>query len=127
MAINWIWALKAVPWADVVQAAPQIVKGARRLFSSTRADPDAAVVRARPAAGRGDQPTLARIAAIEAALEAVDAEQRASAELIRSLAEQNARLVEAVAILKARSRMLLAVCGALALAMVTLAVWVVTR
>ena len=36
MAINWLFALKAVPWTDLVQAAPHLVKGARRLFNSAR-------------------------------------------------------------------------------------------
>ena len=30
MAISWLVALKAVPWSDLVQAAPGIVKGARK-------------------------------------------------------------------------------------------------
>ena len=36
MALSWLTALKAVPWADVVQAAPEIVQGARKLFNAAK-------------------------------------------------------------------------------------------
>ena len=49
MAIgNIITALKVVPWADVIAAAPAIVKGARKLFSRTEQPSPAAPPEAGP-------------------------------------------------------------------------------
>ena len=128
MAINWILALKAVPWADVVQAAPQIVKGARRLFNSAR---QAEAVQVEPSEPPGDMrdPSAvhARMRQLEAGLQALDREQQESAELIRSLAEQNARMVEAIEIMRARVRLLLALTILLSLGAIVAVVWSITR
>jgi hypothetical protein len=127
MAINWIFALKAVPWADVVQAAPHIVKGARRLFNSARQSQ--APIEPSVWSGDVDDPAAvhARLSQLEAGLQAVDREQQESAELIRSLAEQNARLVEAIEIMRARVRLLLALTILLALGAIVGVVWSITQ
>jgi len=117
--------LKAVPWTDLVQAAPSIVKGARKLFSQARGNEQATNKAATAPGGRGT--TDERLHGVEAAVQRLGTEQQASAELIRSLAEQNARVVETMAILQARQRILLGVCAALTVAFVVLVVWVATR
>lgn len=130
MAISWLTALKAVPWADVVQAAPGIVKGARKLFTTVRgetADGQAGHTPAQGADADSGKSLSVRLSEAQSALDALRAEQRASAELIRSLAEQNAKVVEAIAILRARQRILLVVTGLLATGLVAIAAWVVTR
>jgi len=127
MAINWFLALKAVPWTDLVQAAPSIVKGARKLFAGAHvgvAEPNAQAPGAEPGAGSSVE---ARLAAVEAQLATLVAEQAATVELVRSLAEQNARVVEAMAIIRARARIVLALGVVLLIAFVTLAAWVLTR
>ena len=128
MAINWIVALKAVPWTDLVQAAPHIVKGARKLFTTVTGrsggDADATVT---PRTAEGRKGVEARLNQLESEVERLHAEQRASAELIRSLAEQNARVVEAMAILRARARILYALSVVLAVALACLAAWVMSR
>jgi hypothetical protein len=128
MAINWILALKAVPWADVVQAAPHIVKGARRLFNSARQSEAVAVEPSEWSGDVGDPAAAhARLRQLEAGLQALDREQQESAELIRSLAEQNARLVEAIEIMRARVRLLLALTILLALGAIVGVVWSITQ
>jgi hypothetical protein len=127
MAINWLFALKAVPWSDVVQAAPAIVKGARKLFNTARTSEPPPVGPEDAYSGADADSVHARLARLEAALHDVDAEQNSSAELIRSLAEQNARVVEAIEVLRARLRILLGVTVGLALAFAVLAIWVLTR
>ncbi|MCC7081547.1 MAG: hypothetical protein IT530_12810 [Burkholderiales bacterium] len=126
MAINWLFALKVVPWADVVQAAPAIVKGARKLFDTARAS--------RPIAGReesyrgqGDDDVHARLRQIEIALQKRDAEQDAGAELIRSLAEQHARVVAAIELMRARMRVLFGISIGLTVVLIAITVWLVTR
>ena len=124
MAMNWILALKAVPWTDLVQAAPSLLKGARKLFVRDRmADAEASASSARAPQSSVD----ARLTAIESALATLSSEQRASAEMIRSLAEQNARVVEAMAIMRARARLLLGLCIALVVALGALSAWMVAR
>jgi hypothetical protein len=127
MAINWILALKAVPWADVVQAAPHIVKGARRLFNSARQSEAVPVEPSQWAGGGRDADSVhARLDRLETGLQTVDREQQDSAELIRSLAEQNARIVEAIQVLRARVRLLLGLTLGLTLGGVVALVWVAT-
>jgi hypothetical protein len=121
MAINWLVALKVVPWSDLAQAAPHIVKSARKLFTSARPRADegtAAEERSSKALG-----VDVRLAQVEAATHELRTEQRATADLIRSLAEQNARVVDAIAVLQARIRVLLGLCIVLTLALITLAAW----
>ena len=127
MAINWLFALKAVPWTDLVQAAPHLVKGARRLFNSARSSEPPPPGGADEAFGAEGVPVQERLRRIEAALQGLDAEQDSSAELIRSLAEQNARVVDAIEALRARLRVLLGLGIALAVALAAMAIWMATR
>lgn len=126
MAINWLLALKAVPWGELVQAAPHIVKGARRLFDTARESEPPPVGPAEAGESAGATGVHTRLRRLEAALQELDREQQSSAELLRSLAEQNARVVAAIEVLRARSRVLLGVSLALAAGYVVLAIWVFT-
>ena len=47
MAISWITALKLVPWGDVIEATPQVVKAAKSLLRKKDAEQ---AVGAQPAA-----------------------------------------------------------------------------
>jgi len=126
MALSWLTALKAVPWADVVQAAPGIVQGARKLFTAAKEyAADGASTNAH-AGTRGDA-LEARVQQIEIGLDALAAEQRSSAELIRSLAEQNANIVAALDIMRNRVRVLSAACIALAIALAAVGLVIALR
>jgi hypothetical protein len=123
VAAGWLTALKVIPWGDVIEAAPGIVKGARRFFVRTQ-DADTALAHETPGdAWTGAQ---ARISELETRVAELIERQQASAELIESLAEQNAKVVQAIEILRMRTRLLLICSGVLALAMVAMA-WVVWR
>jgi len=39
MAISWLTALKIIPWGDVIEHAPAVLKGARRLLDRQRTAP----------------------------------------------------------------------------------------
>jgi ABC-type uncharacterized transport system substrate-binding protein len=127
MALNWLFALKAVPWADVVQAAPAIVKGARKLFNTARESQTPPVGNVETYVEQGGDAAHARLRQLEIALQNLDAEQNSSAELIRSLAEQNARVIEAIEVLRARMRLLLGISIGLTVAFAAAAVWLITR
>jgi hypothetical protein len=113
LAISWLAAFKAIPWSDVAANAPNLVSGAAKLWRVMRGEATIEPVR--------DMRHSEAISALEArlaALEAEDAQLRkhtaSAAELISALAEQNARLVEAVELLKVRTRILAIVMGAVA-------------
>lgn len=129
MAINWLFALKAVPWTDLVQHAPTIVKGARKLYTTVRGGtaPSSASRPATSTASTGAGSVDSRIAELEGRLTEIAAEQQASAEIIRNLAEQNARMIEAIGIMRARARILLGVSVVAWIGVIVLAVWAATR
>lgn len=132
MAIPWIAALKVIPWTEVLQAAPGIVKGARRLFASKKDDlahqPVVAPTTETFPPGVDKMVHLGdRIGQIQAQVVELSKEQKSSAELIRSLAEQNARVVEAIEVLRIRTRMFFLAAIVLAGALVALAAWVATK
>ena len=97
-----ITALKVVPWGDVIAAAPAIVKGARKVFTRTEAE-------AQPPAPPPGTPLDERLRLLEArVLEMADREQ-AQAKVLEALAEQNAAVVSAIGVLRARARWLVAI------------------
>lgn len=133
--MSWITFFKLVPWADVVQAAPAVAKGARQLWMRVRGEAAAPAAQA-PAAGAGADagpaaaaaPALAaRLAQAEQRLEQLSSEALASSELIARLAQQNETLVGAVDVLRQRTRVLLRWCAVLTLASAGLAAALLLR
>jgi hypothetical protein len=128
VAIGWLAAFKAVPWPQVIEAAPIVVRGARELWQSVKRR-DAAGQAAEGHATALDDPQAGpamRISRLEARVAELEHQQAASSELIKALAEQNATLVDAVEILRVRTRVL-AICGAgFALALAGM-LWVLLR
>lgn len=130
MAISWMTALKMIPWSNVLESAPHIVRAAKRLFAAAKADkverdaftPSSSVT----GADDGTQPNK-RIQVMEAKIAELREEQKSSAELIKSLAEQNAFIVEAIEVLRVRLKVVLIVCICLLAASAGLVIWVVAR
>ena len=128
MALGWFGALKAIPWGDVVGAAPTVVRGAQQLWQKVRSEPAEAAVRpAAPPPAPGDDPREAAHAALAARVDALEAraaalarEAHAASELIAALADQNARLIDAVGQLRLRLRLLFAGAAVLTLAVAAL-------
>ena len=124
--MGWLGALKLVPWSEVMEAAPDLVRGARRLF---RREQDLAA-EAQAQAGDAHAPAQPepvellqdRVQQLTAQVELMAQQQRDVAALVEVLTEHNARLVEAVQTLKLRQRWLAGVSAALALGLVILAV-----
>lgn len=103
MAIGWFALLKHVPWAEVINKAPAVADGAKKLWSA------AAAKRARgapvPGAEASAAPVLegdavaqlqAQVAALQAATAEMQNQMLESSALIKSLAEQNAELIARV-------------------------------
>jgi len=108
---GWITAFKAIPWTVLIAAAPSIVDSARKLWDAVRKQEAPRV------SGQGQ-------AADQRALEEQVAELRreltAASGLVTSLAEQNNRLVEAVEVLRVRTRVLLLASAVMAAALIGL-------
>lgn len=120
--MGWFGALKLVPWSEVIEAAPGLVRGARRIFAQTQDEPAATAVEPPPAAAVDPTEALrAQLQQLEAQVQALTAQQQATAGLLESLTEHNARLVEAVQMLRLRQRWLGGAVAALALALALVA------
>ena len=107
MAIGWLTVLQSVPWSDVVRNAPKVAAGAKKLWDNvankSAANPDVA------ADGSGLAPGPATLEGLQQqvlSLQAASAnlQQRLieSSDLIGTLAEQNAQLIQGMQVLRRR-------------------------
>jgi hypothetical protein len=132
MALPWLTILKTVPWRDVIQNAPKVVDGAKKLWNTAAARkdaarpatpgaPDAGMEAPSSAVGGEDAMALAvaRLQARIATQEATTAELReqmlASSEVIKALADQNAQLIKGIDLNRARTAWLGVACAILTL------------
>lgn len=115
---GWITAFKAIPWGELIAAAPVVVRGTRSLWHSVRSQ------KAPPASG-GD--AASRLRALEAQVEEMRTELTAASGLMATLAEQNERLVEALTIMQSRTRALLVITAILAAGVIGLVVHAVAK
>jgi hypothetical protein len=127
MALPWLIALKVIPWGDVIEHAPKVLGAARKLLERQR-DKPADRPAPMPVDATGDAaPSLraltARLADTEQQLHQQAQAQEQLAQTLAELAEQNARLVSAVEVLRVRTRLLLGSAALMALALA----WLLTR
>lgn len=106
-----ITVLSKIPWGQVVDAAPKIADGAAKLWSTvTRKKSDQAADTntevAVDAAQSGTEVLQMRLVALEKQVLNLQDQMGASTELIKTLAEQNAQLVERIELNRARLRQL---------------------
>lgn len=104
--MSWISALKVIPWVDVIQATPALVKGARRLLRRSEKEAAQASDLGAEAPPQSLPEALQRLQTLELELARQGRVQAESAALLESLAEQQARLVETVLALQRRNRLL---------------------
>jgi hypothetical protein len=110
MAIPWLTALKVIPWGDVIEDAPSVLKAARKLMDrqpSQPQDPAGNPATPRPVSA---VPSLGELKnaliAVQGQIDRQAQTQRELTETLAELAEQNARLVSAVEVLRLRTRLL---------------------
>ena len=127
MAAPWLAAaFKAISWRDAIAAAPVIVDAGRKLWNSVvGTEKRAGSKDAEAGAGQGQErsPIEDRVAGLEARTAEMAREAVASADLIKSLAEQSSQLVRAVEILRVRTRRLIVFSFAVGVATAFLLVW----
>lgn len=127
MALPWLTALKVIPWGDVIEHAPKVLKAARELVDRQRerrrgeSEPPPPGLQDRVIEMPG--PTDPAVSALQRQLAATREElarlqhtQEQTSQTVAELAEQNSRLVEAVALLRLRTRWLMGAVLALLLA-----------
>lgn len=97
--------LANIPWGQVVESAPKIAQGAGRLWDTVKnrragAESPAPTEAADP--GTELERVQARVQGLEAQVQLLQEEMRASAQLVKDLAEQNAQLVARIDLLHRR-------------------------
>lgn len=116
MAIPWLLALKVIPWGDVIEHAPKVLNAARKLMDRTPPPASSAPLEVYDPAP-GQPPSLGelknRLVEARQMIEQQARTQEQMAQTLAELAEQNARLVGAVEMLRLRTRVLLWVAAAL--------------
>ena len=110
MPIPWLAALKVIPWGDVIEHAPKVLGAARKLLDRQKAPPTATP--APTPLDLGDAPpSLGELKnRLVEARQLIDQQAQTQQQLTQTLAElaeQNARLVSAVELLRVRTRMLI--------------------
>jgi len=99
MAVAWLKVLKAVPWSEVIAAAPQVANGARRLWDTVgrKGGPQAGIddVAMTPMPAGEDNMALlaAHIEQQDATIAQMHGQLREASKLIAELADQNAQLI----------------------------------
>ena len=129
MPIPWMLALKVIPWGDVIEHAPKVLSAARKLLdknpSANNAD-GSAPAREALDAQTATPPSLGelknRLIAAQQQIDQQAQAQKDMAQTLAELAEQNARLVGAVEVLRTRTRMLLWGTGVLFVGLLALVV-----
>lgn len=110
--MNWLIALKILPWGEMIEYAPKLVTGAQKLWQRVKAEQsetEAIVIEQMPTSL--DQ-TARELQELKQQLQDVQAQQLELSNLVSELAAQNQRLVSAISVLRLRSRILFCVAAA---------------
>ena len=126
MAIGWVGMLRLVPWGDVIKAAPELASTARKLWGAVaKKNPHHDAVNG----DDGDEgalhaPTsmLARMEHAETSLAELQAQMLAASEVIATLAQQNAKLVEQTEALRKRLLLQAIVTGVISVGAIVFAI-----
>ena len=122
MANGWAGMLSKIPWGDVIKAAPEVAGGARRFWDSVKKTPEPAPDKVL------DEPVdplvalTARLESTEANVADLHSQMLSASEVISTLAQQNAKLVEQTEALRKRLMLQGLVTGAVSVIAIALAV-----
>lgn len=120
MAIGWLSVLKMVPWGDVIENAPKVASGAKKLWNTVGKKPTAPAAAAAPVTGTlVDVPEpvaalQAQVTQLQTSVAELHQQMLESSALIGSLAEQNTQLIARVEVNRKRVLALAVVWVALA-------------
>ncbi len=123
MPFNWLAAVQAIPWGQVIDNTPKLIEATRKLFTrSSQPLPPEPAPPANLSAGDKEAWLEQQLAQTRAELADLQHDLQESVRLINGLAEQNAQMVLAIERLRIRTRWFgfmaaLALAGVLALAL----------
>ena len=105
MAFGWITVLKIIPWKDVLENAPHIAKAAKNLYAGTKNNNSSGTAdSSAPKSDSGNKESR------DSRLHEIEREVLDLNSVVRSLAKQNVRIVEAIEVLRIRSKILIFSC-----------------
>lgn len=101
MAIPWFSVLQAVPWRQVIDNAPKVVDGAKKFWSAVASKPatyesEMVDLPQEMDEGAAVRALKKRLVVLEKSNADLHQQMLASSELIRTLADQNAQLVNRI-------------------------------
>ncbi|MCM2340238.1 hypothetical protein [Rhodoferax sp.] len=109
MAIGWLTVLKMVPWGDVIDNAPKVASGAKKLWQSVGKKPVPAtsgtavpVQDVLPTESPAVAALQSQVAELQVAVADLHQQMLVSSELIQSLANQNTQLIKRVEVNRVR-------------------------
>jgi hypothetical protein len=107
MAFGWITVLKIIPWKDVLENAPHIAKAAKSLYAGTKNNTSFSSEAADSSTFTSDSENKE---SRDFRLHKIEREILDLNNVVRSLAKQNVRIVEAIEVLRIRSKILFFTC-----------------
>lgn len=114
MSTTLITALKAVPWAEVIAAAPAVADGAKKLWKRVRTSQETEAQAAEgtlPVDPNDPAQLRQQIVHLEGRLAELQAQMEQTAEVVRELADQNTVLIARIELNRRRLKLLAVVCG----------------
>ena len=108
MAIPWLAILSNVPWKDVIDNAPKVADGAKKLWKTVakKAGPSESANTSVTPTHSSEEQTIAsldtRIIELKNEVAALHDQMLASSEVIEALAEQNTQLIKSIEIFRGR-------------------------
>lgn len=130
MAIGWLAVLQAVPWGQVIDNAPKVVDGAKKLWSSVSRKPAAEEFDVSDMQASSDEDpgiTQKRLTALEKKTAELHEQMVTSSALIKELADQNTQLIARIEANRVRTAWLMAICIAVAIVALTALVLVLSH
>lgn len=96
MAFPWLVVLQNVPWGEVMKNAPKVAEGAKKLWGTVRGKTVVADVSPPSVSPHSIESLQTQMLKLEGEIVELHQQMLASSELIKTLAEQNARLIERI-------------------------------
>lgn len=133
MAIGWFSVLRAVPWGQVIDNAPQVVEGAKKLWSTVakKSGPQEFEIVDVQSTYKDDAEELSavhnRLTVLEKSAADLHKQMLASSELIKTLADQNAQLIKRIEANRKRMVWLTVVCAVMSAAAIAGLVFVLSN
>lgn len=132
MAIGWFSMLQAVPWGQVIDNAPKVVEGAKKFWNTVAGRPAPDEYEVVDVSPEADESTALRalkkrFTVLEKSNADLHQQMLASSGLIKTLAQQNAQLVNRIEANRKRMAWLTLICVLTAVATLGMLAFIFTQ